>query len=195
MEDDYLADLEVEGKAYSFYAMDETKNVIYIQSFSKTLLPGLRLGMAIVPKPLQEQFYIFKHNMDLNTPILNQGALEIYLKSSMYKSHVVRTKKFYQHKMEVLRTACELWLSNGVTYHIPSTGIYAYIELHNHSAQRLIQKLSKSGVLISDVSNCYIQGMEKSEGVRLCVCNCEEEDLYEVIKRIAKEVEATMNKS
>lgn len=184
VEDDYLADLEIDGKVNSMYAMDESKQVIYIQSFSKTLLPGLRLGLAIVPQALQEHFNMFKHSMDLNTPVLTQGALEIYLKSSMYQSHVVRTKKYYQHKMEVLRTACELWLPKGLSYHVPLTGIYAYIELHNQSGQGLIKKLSKSGILISDISNCYLEGMERSEGVRLCVCNCEEEELYEVIKRI-----------
>lgn len=188
VEDDYLADLEIKGKASSLYAMDRAKRTIYIQSFSKTLLPGLRLGLAIVPKPLHQHFLMFKQNMDLNTPVLTQGALEIYLKSSMYQTHVVRTKKFYQHKMEVLRTACEQWLTNEVTYHIPSTGIYAYIELHKHSTQRLVQKLSKAGVLISDVSNCYIEDTKRSEGIRLCVCNCEEEELQEVIKKIGDEV-------
>lgn len=187
VEDDYLADLEIDGKATTFYSMDEAKRVIYIQSFSKTLLPGLRLGLAIVPMPLQEQFSVFKHNMDLNTPVLNQGALEIYLKSSMYKSHVLRTKKFYQHKMSVLKTACEIWLPKGQIYHVPPTGIYAYIQLHHQSAQRLIKKLSKTGILISDVSDCYLKGMERSEGIRLCICNCEEEELYKVIKRIGEE--------
>ena len=125
--------------------------------------------------------------MDLNTPVLNQGALEIYLKSSMYKSHVLRTKKFYQHKMSVLKTACEIWLPKGQIYHVPPTGIYAYIQLHHQSAQRLIKKLSKTGILISDVSDCYLKGMERSEGIRLCICNCEEEELYKVIKRIGEE--------
>jgi DNA-binding transcriptional MocR family regulator len=188
VEDDYLADLEIEGKANSLFSMDRSEHVIYIQSFSKTLLPGLRLGVAIVPKSLQENFHMFKQNIDLNTPVLNQGALEIYLKSSMYPSHVVRTKKFYQHKMEVLKTACEQWLPKEITYHVPSTGIYAYMELHNQSAHRLVQRLSKAGMLISDIFNCFIEGVERSEGIRLCVCNCEEEELQEVIKKIGEQV-------
>ncbi|HKL80639.1 MAG TPA: PLP-dependent aminotransferase family protein [Mobilitalea sp.] len=184
LEDDYLADLELNPRAYSMYAMGEKEWIIYIKSFSKTLLPGLRLGMAIVPEALQKEFNIFKKSIDINTPVLTQGALEIYLKSSMYKSHVVKTKKFYKNKMEVLSKACQLWLKDKVKYYIPSTGIYAYIELEGLSAETIINKLSKAGILVSSMSNSYLEGVPSSNGIRLCICNCEDEDIKRAIMQL-----------
>lgn len=188
VEDDYLADLELDEKVDSLYAMGGKERVIYIRSFSKTLLPGLRLGMAILPEPLKKEFMHYKHSMDINTPVLMQGALEIYLKSRMYKSHVLRTKKFYKNKMEVLRRACELFFCSDVKYHIPSTGIYAYIETEKGVAEKIVNILAKCNVRINSIKDCYLDGFTVSEGLRLCVCNCEDEDLVRAVKLMRDEI-------
>ncbi|QHQ63475.1 aminotransferase class I/II-fold pyridoxal phosphate-dependent enzyme [Anaerocolumna sedimenticola] len=188
-EDDYLADLELKERADSLYAMGEKERIIYIRSFSKTLLPGLRLGMAIIPDPLKKEFTIYKQSIDLNTPVLTQGALEIYLKSSMYKSHVVRTKKFYKHKMDVLRKACELTFQDNIIYHIPPTGIYAFIQTPSNITEKIVNRLSKQNILLNSIKSSFLDGFPVSEGIRLCVCNCEDDDLLRAVKLIKEEIE------
>lgn len=188
VEDDYLADLELEEKADSLYAMGEKERIIYIRSFSKTLLPGLRLGMTIVPEPLKKEFLIYKQSMDLNTPVLTQGALEIYLKSRMYKSHVARTRKFYKNKMEVLKEACELAFQKEVEYHIPPTGIYAYIETKKGLAEKIVSSLEKYNVLVNSIKGCCLEGFSVPEGIRLCVCNCSDEELVKAVSLIKAEM-------
>lgn len=188
VEDDYLADLELEEKADSLYAMGEKEWIIYIRSFSKTLLPGLRLGMAIIPEPLKKEFLLYKQSMDLNTPVLTQGALEIYLKSRMYKSHVARTRKFYKNKMEVLKEACELAFQKEVEYHIPPTGIYAYVETKKGSAEKIVSSLEKCNVLVNSIKGCCLEGFSVPEGIRLCVCNCSDEELVKAVNLIKAEM-------
>lgn len=189
VEDDYLADLELEDKADSLYAMGEKDRIVYIRSFSKTLLPGLRLGMTIVPEALQEGFSTFKKCMDLNTPVLTQGALEIYLKSSMYKSHVARTRSFYQKRMKALKEACESVFCGEVKYHIPVTGIYALIETEGDRSEIIAGRLKKSGILVSSIRNCYLEDFPQAEGIRLCICNWKEEDFLPVLQLIKEEME------
>lgn len=188
VEDDYLADLEIEEKQDSLYAMGAKDKIIYIRSFSKTLLPGLRLGMTILPEILQESFTLFKQSMDLNTSILTQGALEIYLKSSMYKSHITRTKRFYHKKMQTLRTACQEIFTEQVKYHIPSTGIYALIETEKNTSEILVNCLKKKNILVSSIMNCYLNDFPASEGIRFCICTCKEEDFRPVIQLINDEI-------
>ena len=60
VEDDYLADMELDSKSDPIYAFDTTSKVIYIRSFSKTLMPGLRLGVAVLPQLLVTTFNEFK---------------------------------------------------------------------------------------------------------------------------------------
>lgn len=182
VEDDYLADLETDEKEDSFYAIGEKDKIIHIRSFSKTLLPGLRLGMAIVPEALKEEFLRYKQSMDLNTPILTQGALEIYLKSSMYKSHVARTKKFYQKKMQVLKEICHSTFGEEVYYHVPDSGIYAFVQTEKNTAEAVVNRLKKQGILVNSIKNSYLPGFGESEGIRLCVCNCEDKELIRAVK-------------
>lgn len=189
VEDDYLADLELDTKIDPMYAMGEQERIIYIRSFSKTLLPGLRLGMVILPLELQKEFIIYKQSIDLNSPILTQGALEIYLQSSMYKFHVQKTKKYYKEKMNVLRDAIEQQLDEFIKCYIPTTGIYANLELNCVSADNLVNRLSsKYKVLLSSTNSCYIEGFHHPEGLRLCVCKSEDDDIQRTIKLISQEL-------
>ncbi|AET68106.1 transcriptional regulator with HTH domain and aminotransferase domain [Desulfosporosinus orientis DSM 765] len=183
VEDDYLADLEVDAKADPMYAIGDKERIIYIRSFSKALLPGLRLGMAIVPKELQNEFFIYKRSIDLNSPILTQGALEIYLQSSMYKFHVQRTKQYYQEKMEILREACIQ--NNIVKCYIPPTGIYACLDIDGISSDILVDRLAKDNVLLNSTTGCYIDGFPHPESIQLCVCKSENEDIKKVIQLIS----------
>lgn len=184
VEDDYLADLELDKKSDPLYSLGDKERIIYIRSFSKTLLPGLRLGAAILPKALHENFITFKYSIDLNTSILTQGALEIFLKSSMYKYHVKRTKKYYKDKMEVLKELCIGRLDDKLICHIPETGLYAYMETKNISSESLVNKLINCKILVSSTKNCYIEGVAYDEGIRLCVCNSSDEDIMRAVKII-----------
>lgn len=142
--------------------------------------------MAIVPKELQDEFISYKQSIDLNSPILTQGALEIYLQSSMYKFHVQKTKKYYQEKMDVLRDVCVL---NDISKcYIPPTGIYACLDIDGVSADILVERLAKYNVLLSSTAGCYIEGFPHQEGIRLCVCKTEDQDIREAIQLISREL-------
>lgn len=184
VEDDYLAELELDKKSDPMYTMIDKNRSIYIGSFSKTLLPGLRLGMAILPKELHQKFIDFKYSIDLNTSILTQGALEVYLKSRMYKSHIKRTRNFYKNKMDVLKQLCNNELNDKITWYIPETGLYAYMETREVSSEILENSLLNNKVLVSSTRNSYIEGFKHTEGIRLCVCNASDEDIRRAINII-----------
>jgi DNA-binding transcriptional MocR family regulator len=191
VEDDYVADLELNRKSDPMYSIGSKYRVIYIRSFSKTLLPGLRLGMAILPKELHQVFIDLKLSIDLNTSILSQGALEVFLKSSMYKFHIKRIRQFYMNKMNVLRNICNNHLNDKITWYIPNTGLYAYMETKEISSQILEKNLLNSKILVNSTKNCYIEGFSHEEGIRLCVCNASDEDIRRAVlsvNHIASEI-------
>lgn len=186
VEDDYLADLEVDTKTDTMFGLDESHHTVYVRSFSKTLLPGLRLGMAILPQSLQCDFILRKQCMDLNTSPLTQGALEIYLRSSMYRHHVQRTRKYFQKKMNLVKENYERYLLGKVRCRIPITGIFAYIELENSIAGTLQNRLSKSGVLVSNADDSFISQFRHPQAVRLCICKPDSSEIseaFDLIKR------------
>lgn len=188
VEDDYLADLELDKKSDPIFAMGDKDRTIYISSFSKALLPGLRLGMAILPKEMHEKFSDLKYSIDLNTSILTQGALEVYLKSNIYKFNIKRTKKYYKDKMDVLKKLCSKELSDKITWYIPKTGLYAYMETKVISSDSLVKNLLNSKILVSNTKDCYIEGFQHPEGIRLCVCNASDENIRRAVNIIESRV-------
>ncbi|OOM76689.1 valine--pyruvate transaminase [Clostridium puniceum] len=122
--------------------------------------------------------------IDLNTSILTQGELEVYLKSSMYKFHVRRTKEFYRNKMGILRKLCNKNLNDKITWYIPDTGLYAYMEVKEVSSHNLENNLLNSKILVSSTNNSYIEGFKHTEGIRLCVCNASEEEIIRAVNVI-----------
>lgn len=195
VEDDYLAELELDKKSDPIYTMADKDRSIYIGSFSKTLLPGLRLGMAILPKELHQKFIDFKYSIDLNTSILTQGALEVYLKSSMYKFHIKRTREFYKDKMDILKKLCNKDLNDKITWYIPETGLYAYMETKEVPSEILEKSLLNNKVLVSSTRNCYIGGFKRVEGIRLCVCNASNEDIRRAVNIIESQFHNSRNKA
>jgi DNA-binding transcriptional MocR family regulator len=173
VEDDYLADLEINPKNDPMAAFDIDNNVIYVKSFSKTLFPGLRLGMAIIPAKLQGEFIKRKNAIDLNSSVFAQGALEIYLKSNMYDNHIKRAKVFYKKKMDILSAECKKELSGMAHCLVPTTGIFACIELKNLPAEYLVNKLAKNGLQAMNTDSAFLEGFSHAEGIRLCTCNAD----------------------
>ncbi len=190
VEDDYLADLESNTKADPIFAFDHTGFVIYVRSFSKTLLPGLRLGAVILPKDLQEQFLRLKSCMDLNSPVLSQGALEIYLQSNMYEVHESRIKAFYRQKMDVLSDVCKRELAQLSNVYVPKTGIFAYLEIGKRSSEVLVNRLRDVGLMVSATNDCYIDMAYRREGIRLCVCKLKDDEIIKAVKILKEELTA-----
>jgi DNA-binding transcriptional MocR family regulator len=187
VEDDYLADLEINRKNDPFAALDTEGRVIYVRSFSKTLLPGLRLGMAVIPEELQDGFIRMKNAIDLNSSVYSQGALEIYLRSSMYEAHVKRTKAFYKNKMDILSEECERELSDTVNCHVPPTGIFACIEAGASKFPKdVIGKLEKDGLRAMSTDPSYLDGFPHPEGIRLCICRADAEAIPRAVQIIKK---------
>ncbi|WP_404580649.1 aminotransferase class I/II-fold pyridoxal phosphate-dependent enzyme [Paenibacillus sp. RC21] len=79
VEDNYLSDLETNSKADPIHAYHGASHVIYLRSFSKVLLPGLRISAAVVPNSLIPLMQWHKHTAGLSTSVLSQGLLENYM--------------------------------------------------------------------------------------------------------------------
>lgn len=186
VEDDYLSDLELNQKNDPLISFDTDDSVIYVKSFSKTLLPGLRLGMAVIPGLLQDEFIKMKKSIDLNSSVFSQGALEIYLRSSMYKTHIKNTKVYYKNKMDILSKECTKELENLAHFFVPSTGIFAYIELENHLAEAITYKLKKDGLMVMHTNSSYLGDFPHPEGIRLCTCNVDASTIPLAVKILKK---------
>ncbi len=157
IEDDYLSDLEPQNNANCLYYEDMNDRVIYIKTFSKILLPGLRIAAAVIPKVLTEHFTEYKKWIDLNTSVLSQGALEIYIKSGMIKTHRKKIRQIYAKKMKLLNELVAAAPIPHICWHIPKSGFFACGEfLRVIDIDKLIKRLTEKNIIINNICENYI---------------------------------------
>lgn len=181
VEDDYLADLSTDYKQLPLYYYDTAGMVIYIKSFSKAFLPGIRLGFAVLPKNLMTTFLEHKNAHDLNTSVLSQGALELFITSGLYDKHTQKAQKYYHQKGELAKhilSALTPLSTKGVHVTLPNSGFLCWIGFsQDYDLANLKQKLQKEGLRISDGSEFLQVSEEKPLGFRICFSTLTEEEI------------------
>ncbi|MBS4203596.1 PLP-dependent aminotransferase family protein [Lederbergia citrea] len=186
IEDDYMGDLDTNLKQDPMYAYNPSGRVIYTKSFSKVMLPGLRLGLAVIPEPMIKSFLQAKYAADLHTPVLTQGALEIYLKSGMFHAHIQKMRTMYTNKGMVLQEAFKTYLRPS-SYSCSLSGFYSTIELPKQlKATKLIERLKLEDVYVDRTNHMYLPDYKKENIIRLSVSQVEVESINIGVKKIAE---------
>ena len=84
--------------------------------------------------------------------------------------------------MQVLKEICHSTFGEEVYYHVPDSGIYAFVQTEKNTAEAVVNRLKKQGILVNSIKNSYLPGFGECEGIRLCVCNCEDKELIRAVK-------------
>ncbi|WP_397448775.1 PLP-dependent aminotransferase family protein [Pseudomonas sp. NA-150] len=101
IEDDYDSEFRYEGRPTdSLQSMDDRGNVAYVGTFSKTLLPELRLGYAVLPPAILEAVIIAKQLTDCHTSTLPQWALAKFIADGYLQKHIRRCLGIYAGRRE-----------------------------------------------------------------------------------------------
>lgn len=97
IEDDYDSEFKYEGDIIpSLQSLDVNGKVIYIDSFSKSLLPDLRMSYMVLPLGLIDVFKEKGLHFMQTTSVLTQLTLARFLDSGEYDKHIKRMSKYYK---------------------------------------------------------------------------------------------------
>ncbi len=194
VEDDYLSELETNTKCDPLYCFDNSSRVIYVKSYSKTLLPGLRVASVILPKLLSNVFIEYKKYCDKSTSILSQGTLEIFISSRMFHKYEKKIKLLYENKMKEFNSICNKSILEGVKLFIPNTGFFIYVELPEaRSAQKLVVSLQARGVLIASCENMFLQNFKQKNTLRISLSSACTEEIQRGMVIISQEIHKMSN--
>ncbi|MEK4301558.1 PLP-dependent aminotransferase family protein [Oceanobacillus sp. FSL W8-0428] len=198
VEDDFLSELDLDTKADPFYSFDDTNRVIYIKSFSKVFLPGMRIASIVVPDRMKSEFIKYKFTSDFNSPAISQGAFEIYLKSGMFHTHIEKIKKLYKNKLDILLEACKTYFDDSIKYSKPNNGFFICIYLpDNIKATYITNILKEKSVHVKDCSNMYLDDFNRDNAIRICISKIEENKIekgIEIISKVIKQNRKRLNR-
>jgi DNA-binding transcriptional MocR family regulator len=194
VEDDYMADLEQDAKEDPIYAYDDTSHVIYLKSFSKIIFPGLRVGVAVLPDALCETFNVFKRLMDIDSSMLSQAALELYLKSGMFERHRKKMRSRYGKRSKFLHESIIREIDTATTrhyaYHPASQlGVHTYLKLEDGiKAEQVIKRLQKRLIRIETAASGYLPHFAIEPILKLNVSSVKEPDIRSGIEQVMLEI-------
>jgi DNA-binding transcriptional MocR family regulator len=175
LEDDFLADLGYCSGELPIHYYDTNDQTFYIRSFSKTFMPGIRLGAIVLPKRFAEQAVLCKRLDDLNTSSLPQATLELFLKTGMYEKQIMRVKKAYQNKLEKARHIFTALSPEEISWYVPNNGFFLNMEFPRMIDPALLKEdLRQQGILIRTADENFLQSVDKNGGKRflsLCIAN------------------------
>lgn len=187
VEDDFLGDLDPNSKSDPLFSYNPSGRIIYIKSFSKVFLPGLRVATIVLPTLMMNHFLRYKFSADFNSSVLSQGALDMYLKSGMFNSHIKTIKGLYVRKMKVLQEACESLLPSHTNFTKPVSGFYLSIILPNNvSAKQTVHLLKDKNIFMDDASRMFLPEFKRDNLIRLSISQVDEPFIHKGIEELAQ---------
>ena len=187
LEDDYVGELIYsKQKSVSLKSLDDHDQVIYIKSFSKILMPGLRLGFIIVPETLNQIILNAKQATDISTSGLIQRAFDVYLRGGNWEKQLKLMKKIYFKRFEKMVDALNTHLPRSVHYYVPKGGILFWLELPKQKDSREFFEQIKHKDIAIVPGDMFYYADRKSNAFRLSIAGVSDEDIEEGVKILSQ---------
>ncbi|HEY7072809.1 MAG TPA: PLP-dependent aminotransferase family protein [Acidimicrobiales bacterium] len=99
VEDDYDSEFRHGGRPIEpLQTLDREGRVVYVGSFSKTMLPSLRVGFVVAPAPLRHALSAARYVTDWHTALPTQAALARFLDEGWFVRHIRRVRAVYEER-------------------------------------------------------------------------------------------------
>lgn len=160
VEDDWGGDLRLEGEDRpTLHALDRGRHVVYLSTFSKKLLPGIRVGWVAAPARVIDRLVALKQVADCGTSPLLQAALERFLSEGGLAEHLRRVRKVYRERRDLMLGALDTHLAGAATWRRPLGGLFVWVTLANGlDSNELFTAAQARGVLFSRGELFHVEG-------------------------------------
>ncbi len=99
IEDDYDGVFRYRGQPLaSMQGIDESNRVIYVSTFSKVLVPALRLAYVVAPPDLVDAFSAARRFSDRHSPGVDQAVLTDFMEQGHFARHLRRMRSLYEER-------------------------------------------------------------------------------------------------
>jgi GntR family transcriptional regulator/MocR family aminotransferase len=151
VEDDWAGDLRFEEEDLpTLYALDRGRHVIYLSTFSKKLMPGLRVGWLAAPQPALDRLVELKRIQDCGTSPLLQSALHVFLREGGLDEHLDRVRPVYRDRRDLMLQALQRHFPAEARWTRPVGGLFIWVTMpEGFDGEDLFAAAQQRGVLFS----------------------------------------------
>lgn len=165
---------------------EDSENVIYLGSFSKTIAPGFRVGWALVPQALKEKLVIALESSVLCPSNFTQLAISSYLSDQPWRDQIASFTQLYKVRRDAMLESLDKYFPKGATWTKPGGGFYVWATLpEGIDTKALMPKAIVGKVAYVPGSAFYADGFGARE-MRLSYCYPTPERIRDGIKALGK---------
>lgn len=159
IEDDYDSEFRFSGLPIpTMQSMDQSGRVIYMNTFSRTITPALRISYMILPKALLSRWRDSMGFYNCTVPSFEQMTLTRFLSEGYFEKHLSRMKKHYRAVRTQLLHALRLPpAADCFSVHDAGAGLHLVLELRQAlPPQQLRRMLRESGLHAAPLCDFFI---------------------------------------
>lgn len=185
VEDTPYKNIRFEGETLpSMYSMAPDR-VIMVGTFSKTFVPGFRLGWIVAQHDVIERIIVAKQSSDLCTPVFNQMVAARYLASGAYDVNLKKTCALYKRKKNVMVSSFEEFMPKGVTWTNPDGGLFLFLRLPDQFDTRELFDLAIKENVAFVIGEAFHSDGSGKNTMRLNFSFASDEKIREGVRRLA----------
>ncbi|MFA9422167.1 MAG: PLP-dependent aminotransferase family protein [Sedimentibacter sp.] len=156
IEDDYDAIIRYGGMPIpSLQGLDENDCVIYLGSFSKMLLPSLRISFMVIPKQLLSKYNEIKIRHTQSTSKIDQLVLANFMKEGYMLKHLRKIKRIYKKKNLLIATSFKNIFKDKLEIINSESGLHIVCEANTFKKQDVLYAdAKKARILLNIISTC-----------------------------------------
>jgi 2-aminoadipate transaminase len=170
-------------------------HVIYVDSLSKTVGGGLRLGWVAAAGEIRRRLTDLKLATDYHSPVLTQYLAQRWLASGAHERHLRKISAIYARRCEAMLDSLARRLGDEASATKPRGGHHVWVTFHRGLEERLlIAEGLRHGVSFTPGGATTVQG-DGLTGLRLSFSLLNEEQIDEGVRRLAAAVRAVRRSS
>ena len=172
----------------------DSENVIYLGSFSKTIVPGFRIGWALVPQALREKLVIASESSILCPSNFAQMAISSYLADQPWRDQIASFCKLYKDRRDAMLESLDQYFPKAATWTKPGGGFYVWVTLPPEiDTKAMMPRAIVAKVAYVPGTAFYADGFG-SWSMRLSYCHPTPERIREGIKALGGVVNEEMER-
>jgi DNA-binding transcriptional MocR family regulator len=164
--------------------------VIYVDSLSKTVAPGLRAGWVAASGPALDRIIAEKRDDDAHCATLPQQVSARFLAEGCYPGQVARACELYHPRRDALLEALDSEMAGLASYERPSAGGHVWVTLDRSRDDEELYRAALAGGVSYTPGPAMLVQAPRATHLRLSFTALSPEQLREGVRRLARTIRA-----
>lgn len=195
LEDDPYGEVRFRGEPVpAIKSFDTAGNVIMLNSFSKIIAPGLRVGACAAAPDIINKLELVKQGADTHTPTLTQAICAEFLSRGLLPEHLKSVANIYTERLDAMLDGIKRHFPAGCEYTEPEGGLFVWVKLPNQiDASALLPRV------VAEAKVAYVPGapfcVNPADGIDSLRLNYSSSDAGKIavgVERLGKMLQAEL---